>query len=42
MPTLESFVESIREFLEISSLSKRKIYLIGVSFGGAIAGGILF
>lgn len=36
-PTVESYVRSIREFLEVTHLDKEKIYLIGCSFGGAVA-----
>ena len=34
---MESYVRSLREFLEVTGLDQSKIYLIGCSFGGAVA-----
>lgn len=36
-PSVESYVKSLREFLEVTNLDSTKIYLIGCSFGGAVA-----
>lgn len=36
-PNIEGYVKSLREFLEVSNLDSSKIYLIGCSYGGAVA-----
>ncbi len=35
---LDGYVESLKEFLEVTGLEKERIFLIGCSFGGALAG----
>jgi len=35
---LEGYVKSLKEFLEVSGLDNEPIFLIGCSFGGALAG----
>lgn len=36
-PSIESYVKALKEFLEVTNFDRSKIYLIGCSFGGAIA-----
>jgi pimeloyl-ACP methyl ester carboxylesterase len=36
-PSVEGYANSLREFLEVTGLDESKIYLIGCSYGGAVA-----